>query len=629
MGERNCGVDANARPNLEVAANSAVPSEAALELVDMAATGSTAELMGDGHRLDDSHSLPENKEHEGGRSCGCCSKCNGSVCDLTSRLYQKNKRLLKNVLLFCLNVVFIGYFAWALAYFRTETCYEGSCDMDWCSGVGMLIIIFVIGYTVAIYYPLKRILKKHFRKYFEGEHSPLIPCFTKQWQRRAVRWTVDIVPMVALLIFVFIDTKNDSNRLMSLAGLVVYVVLGFIFSRHPGKIDWHPVLWGLYLQFVFGLITLRWDVGRNIFKCIGDKVTTFLQYSYEGSIFVYGDFLVIEKAVFAFQVLSVIYFFSFMVSIFYHLGVMQWIVLKLGWLLQLSMGTTVCESVNAAASIFLGQSESPLLIKPYIKDLTKSEIHTIMASGFATVAGTVLAAYVSFGVQASHVITASVMSAPAALCYSKLFYPETEESKTSIKNIKVDKGEATGVLDAATQGAMTATNLVLGIIANIIAFVACVAFLDGLISWLGGLVGHPEVTFQFILSKVFIPFTYVMGVEAEQVEYVSKLIGIKTLVNEFVAYQELGEMLDQNLLTPRSEIIATYALCGFSNPSSVGIMIGALSALAPNRRAAITEVAFRALIAGSAVCFMTACIAGILVDENSYYLDSGTNSTIF
>lgn len=205
------------------------------------------------------------------------------------------------------------------------------------------------------------------------------------------------------------------------------------------QIDYRPVVLGVIFQFLLGLFCIRWEVGRNIFTCFGDKVATFLNYSKAGASFVYGEFIVEEEIVFGFAVLSVIYFFSFFISILYYLGAMQWVVMKLGWILQSILGSTVCESVIAAANIFLGMSESPLLIKPYIKDLTLSEIHMIMSSGFATVSGTVLAAYISFGAEPAHLITASVMAAPAAICFAKLIYPETEESKTRSDNIQMEK----------------------------------------------------------------------------------------------------------------------------------------------------------------------------------------------
>lgn len=205
------------------------------------------------------------------------------------------------------------------------------------------------------------------------------------------------------------------------------------------KINWRPVICGAIFQFLLGIFCIRWSVGRAIFECFGDKVAAFLNFSNAGASFVFGDFLVTKENVFAFSALPTIFFFSLCISVLYYLEAMQWVLLKMGWILQSILGTTVCESVNAAANIFLGMSEGPLIIKPYIKLLTESEIHSIMVSGFATVSGTVLAAYISFGAEAQHLITASVMAAPASLFFSKLIFPETEGTKTSSGNIQMEK----------------------------------------------------------------------------------------------------------------------------------------------------------------------------------------------
>jgi pyrimidine nucleoside transport protein len=357
-------------------------------------------------------------------------------------------------------------------------------------------------------------------------------------------------------------------------------------------------------------------------------VETFLSFALDGAEFVYNKFLVRnEGGVFAFAVLSTIYFFSFCISILYYLGAMQWVLQKLGWILQSIMGTTVCESVNAAANIFLGMSESPLLIRPYIAKLTSSEIHAIMTSGFATVSGTVLAAFINYGAEPAHLITASVMAAPASLCYAKLFYPEIEESKTTSDNIQMEKSTDTSVLDAASNGASQAIPLILNIIANLIAFVSFIALLDASIVWLGELVGAKGLNLEEIFRIVFMPLAYMIGIPWKEAGYVSEIIARKVVVNEFVAFEKLGDFKRKNLIEARSSAIATFAICGFANPSSMGIMIGALSALAPNRRNAVTETAFRAFISATFVCFITASIAGLLMTEDIFTDFAGNNNS--
>ncbi|CAH0761781.1 unnamed protein product [Diatraea saccharalis] len=235
-------------------------------------------------------------------------------------------------------------------------------------------------------------------------------------------------------------------------------------------------------------------------------------------------------------------------------------------------------------------NESILLIKPYLQLLTMSELHVVMSSGFATVSGTILAAYIGFGAEPAHLVTASVMSAPAAICYSKLLMPETKRSLTTVDNIQPVVSEDLSALSAATRGATNGTSLILNIIANIIAFVAFIAFMNGVLSYAGGMLGHPELNLEWILGKVFIPLCWAMGVPWEECELVGSLIGLKTVVNEFVAYQRMGEMKKAGLLSPRSELIATYSLCGFTNPGSAGIMIGAIAAIAPNQREILSSV---------------------------------------
>lgn len=280
------------------------------------------------------------------------------------------------------------------------------------------------------------------------------------------------------------------------------------------------------------------------------------------------------KSVVVFKALSTVYFFSFLVSMLFYWGALQWLVVQLGWLLQASLGTTACESLNAAANIFLGQATAPLLVKPYLARLTRSEIHAIMTGGFATIAGTVLAAYISFGVPSAHLVSASVMSAPAALAFAKLFYPETEKSRTKAENIVIEAPQEANVLDAATQGATSAGILVVNITAIVVAFIAFMAFLNSIAAWLGDLVGVQGVSFDFLLGKLFIPLSFLLGVDWADCEKVSRLIGIKTVLNEFIAYRELGQLIAAREISARSQVIATYALCGFANPGSIGQCLG-------------------------------------------------------
>ncbi|XP_052859792.1 solute carrier family 28 member 3-like [Anopheles cruzii] len=507
----------------------------------------------------------------------------------------------------------VTFFGFATKHFvEHESLCSDNCDIQWCSGYGMLVLLVGFIYLSLLYFlVLKPSVGPVVKRGLEPTKAALSKIFHKPL---AIVFSV-VAVLTAFAIFLYFDSHQDINRLMPLAGMVVLLALSFLVSKHPTKVNYRPVVVGLLVQILLGLLCIRWDVGRSIFQCVGVKVDTFLRYSNVGASFVYGDALINQYAVFAFSVLSVIYFFSFFISILYYLGAMQWFVLKLGWVVQCVLGTTVCESIMAAANIFLGISESPLIIRPYLKDLTHSELHSIMSSGFATVSGTVLAAYISFGASPGHLITASVISAPAVLCIAKIVYPEVEESKTSSDNIQFEKSTDTSLVDAACNGANAATPLILGIIANLIAFASFVAFTDGILGWLGMLVGVEMVSLEMLWGYILRPLAYVMGVSWEDSGRIGEIIGVKTVVNEFVAYERLGALIQNGTITQRSATIATYAICGFANPASLGISIGALSAMAPSRRSAITSVSFRAFFTGSVTCFMTACIAGLLITE--------------
>ncbi|GAB0100840.1 Sodium/nucleoside cotransporter [Sergentomyia squamirostris] len=537
---------------------------------------------------------------------------------------HKNKIIIATLVI--LNILVFVYFGFATHFYVEYTCNSyGDCDLGWCHGYGFLIILMVLVYAGLIYF---QVVKRFWgQQIYKNVLRPFENLVHNLFRSNYIRAAAIIVVLAAFVVFLVFETSNDRNRLRGLIGIGVILLFGFIFSKHPSYINLRPVIMGVIMQFLLGLFCIRWDVGRSIFQCMGSKVSTFLNYAGDGAAFVYGDFLVRDQGVFAFVVLTVIFFFSFMISVLYYLGVMQWVVIKLGWILQVCLGTTICESVTAAANIFLGQSESPLLIRPYLKKLTYSEMHSIMTSGFATVSGSVLAAYISFGADPAYLITATVMAAPGSLCYSKLFYPETEKSLTSSDNIVMEKTTDTSILDAATNGAVIAISLVLGIIANLIAFVSFIAFINGILGFFGHLVGATDISLEMIFGKIFLPVAWIIGVPNEDCDRIAQIIGIKTVVNEFVAYKALGEAIQAGGLHPRSIAICTFAICGFANPSSVGIMIGGLGAMAPERRSAITAVALRGFIAGTCVCFITASIAGILMTDDILPSPTAGNAT--
>jgi len=590
---------------------------------------------------DDTDDMFDDKEHAGNIIGDFIER----FWEVTCGLMEKHRALVKNCLLVILCVLYNAYLIGSINY-----AVNRQDRLDYCDDVGFLLIITIVVYISMFYFLVVKPYSTRLTIVKKCYKSLIKPCIVKTEQVFSNPYASIVaygVVLTIFLIFIFADTAEDPRRLVSAFGILVLVGLGFICSKHPGYVVWRHVVWGLGLQFVFGLLILRWEVGKAVFGCLGRKVSTFLAYTDAGSGFVFG-YLVDQqpflthalngtavavaeqvntsgalKFVFMFKVLSIIYFFNFMVSILFYLGAMRWVVVKMGWLLQISVGTTACESMNAAGNIFLGQTEAPLMIKPYLPDMTKSELHAVMTGGFATIAGSVLAAYISFGISASHLLSASVMSAPAALAYAKLFYPETKKSKTTADNLAFPQSEDANVLDAAANGASQSVFLVGNIAGSLIAFLAFVAFLNGLLGWFGGLVGAPYLSFEFLLGWIFYPLAFIMGVPCgvadtsegpvDECQLVGVLVGLKTIVNEFAAYDKLSGF--KSKLSERSVAIATYALCGFSNPASIGVQIAALSYMAPTRRGHISQVAIRSFVAGSAACFLTACIAGTLIKE--------------
>jgi CNT family concentrative nucleoside transporter len=433
------------------------------------------------------------------------------------------------------------------------------------------------------------------------------------------------------------------QKAISLLGLIVFTLIAFLLSVNKRRVDWKLVAWGLILQFVFAFIIIVIPVGRVFFEGANDVFNALIGYTVEGAKFVFGNLVFNNVPVgpggtgfppmepvgqttgwaaaggfFAFNVLPTIIFFSSLMTLLYYMGVMQAVVKGFAWVMMRTMKISGAESLSTAGNIFLGQTEAPLLVKPFIGTMTRSELHCVMVGGFGTVAGGVLAAYVGFLVAyfpdiAGHLISASVMSAPACIAISKIMYPETEEPVTqgSVK-IKMEKVDANAI-DAAARGASEGLSLALNVGAMLIAFIALVALLNGILSGTAGWFGL-DLTIQKILGWLFTPFAWLMGVPAGDTLAIGTLLGEKMAINEFLAYAHLGSMLQEGAgLDPRSVVLATYALCGFANFSSIAIQIGGIGGMAPERRADLSRLGLRAMIAGTLANFMTACVVGILI----------------
>jgi concentrative nucleoside transporter, CNT family len=417
-----------------------------------------------------------------------------------------------------------------------------------------------------------------------------------------------------------------AGLLQPLFGAVVILAIATAFSTNRRAIRWSTVAWGLSLQIVFAIVVLKTDLGQRVFTILGAYITRLLGFAGVGSAFVFGalgDSTVWgrvmtgalgpagaqQASIFAFQVLPTIIFIAALFAILYYFGVMQVIVRLFAVLMHRVMGASGAESLNVAASIFMGQTEAPLTIRPFLPDMTQSELMTVMTSGMAHVSGGVMAAYILFGIEAKHLLTAVIMTAPGTIMMAKMMVPEVEVPKTmgSVR-LEVETTDV-NVIDAAGRGTGEGLQLALNVAAMLISFLALIALLNALLHHLP--VGGMPLSLERIFGWVFAPVAWAMGVPRHDTAVVGNLLGTRMVLNEFVAYSQLGPLKDT--LDPKSFTIATYALCGFANFSSIGIQIGGIGALAPTRRHDLARLGLRAMFAGTLANFMTATIAGFLL----------------
>ncbi len=407
------------------------------------------------------------------------------------------------------------------------------------------------------------------------------------------------------------------ERFTGLLGIVVILAVAYLFSAHRQAIRPRVLLWGLGLQFGFAFLVLKTPVAE-VFRALSGGVNHLLDYAAEGSKFVFSDKLGAPSdmfgTIFAFQVLPIIIFIASLFAILYYLGVMQVLVRAMAVVMQRVMGTSGAESMNVAASIFMGQTEAPLTIRPFLADMTESELFTVMSSGMAHVSGAVMAAYVLIAhVEIRHLLTAVIMTAPATLMLAKMLIPETGQPRTA-GGVKIEvERPGVNIIDAASRGASDGLQLALNVGAMLIAFIGLIALVNGI---LGGIhstrfFGWLPGTLQGILGRVFAPIAWLLGVKWNDCATVGNLLGTRLILNEFVAYVDLGKI--GSTLDPRSFVISTYALCGFANLSSVAIQVGGIGALAPTRKSDLARLGLRAVACGTMANFMSACIAGMLL----------------
>ena len=406
---------------------------------------------------------------------------------------------------------------------------------------------------------------------------------------------------------------------MSLVGMVVLIGLAVLLSKSRKDIRLRTVGGAFALQFAFGAFVLYIPFGKKILISISDAVANVIAYGNEGINFLFGDLTATFNFgfIFALRVLPVIIFFSALISVLYYVGIMKWVINILGGALSKLLGTSRTESLSATANIFVGQTEAPLVIRPFIKTMTKSELFAVMCGGLASVAGSVLAGYASMGVPLEYLIAASFMAAPGGLLFAKLIMPETEKSTAHlIQDDDADEDAPVNIIDAAASGAGSGLKLALNGGAMLLAFVGLIALVNGIFGGIGGWFGMPELTLELILGYVFSPLAFLIGVPWHEATTVGSFIGQKLVVNEFVAYLDFMPYLAEDsvlVLSEKSKAIVAFALCGFANLSSIAILLGGLGGIAPSRRAEIAKFGLLAVAAGTLSNLMSATIAGLFL----------------
>ena len=398
-------------------------------------------------------------------------------------------------------------------------------------------------------------------------------------------------------------------------GVIVLLGIAYLLSNNRRMVDANIIIWGLGLQISFAFIILKTPLGEYIFTYLNNIIVKLISFADAGSDFLFTSFIPevgyhVALINFAFRALPVIIFFSSLIAVTYYFGIIQFIIKKIAFIMEKTMKTSGAETLSVSANIFVGQTEAPILIRPFISSMTKSELMAIMVGGFATVAGSVMALYVSWLNNvpniAGHLLAASVMSAPAALMIAKVIYPETERPKT-VNSDNIDlKSKDTNAMDAIGRGATDGMKLAANVAAMLIAFISIVAMINFIL-------GYANTSLQEILGMIFKPIAWSMGVPWEEANIVGTLMGEKIVLTELIAFGDLTNYIKNDLLSERSAIIASYALCGFANVGSIGIQLGGIGAMAPERRGDLSNLVFKAMIGGALASWLTASIAGILI----------------
>lgn len=399
--------------------------------------------------------------------------------------------------------------------------------------------------------------------------------------------------------------------LNSIIGIIFIFIVAFLLSNNKKKINWRTIIIGFLIQLCFAVIVLKSAVGKKALQKVATMATSIIGYANEGINFLFGAAIPTNGGmVFAFQVLTVIIFISSLVSVLYYFGIMQFIVKIIGGALARLLGTSKLETLSAAANIFLSQTESPLLIKPYINKLSTSELFTVMVGGVASVSGSVLVGYSLMGIPLEYLISASFMAAPAGLIMAKMIFPESD-AKALEDKIELGKDDSVNVVDAAAKGASEGLGLALNIGAMLLAFISLIALVNGIIGFIGGLIGIDGLSLEMIFGYIFSPVVAIIGVPWNEALTAGALLGQKIILNEFVAFSKLGPIIGD--LSQKTAAIMTFSLCGFANISSIAILIGGIGGMAPKRKHEVAKLGLKAVVAGTLANLLSATIAGLLI----------------
>lgn len=510
---------------------------------------------------------------------------------------------------------------------------------DWCHGIKFLLVSVLALHLFAGDVLLKAAGLWEFVERFKERLAASFYAMRLP-ERCTMFWAKGVffgVSYSALVGFIAYDSAPKLDGLLSFGGLLLFTCMSCLFSKSPRHIPWDCVLSGVLLQYLLALVLLRSEMGRRMMQCLSSHARNLMTFSNFGARFVFG-YLVDGKIagvdqkqpiIYVFTMLPSVVVFGFLINLMFYYKVAQWIIVRVGCIVYHIIGTTACESVAAIVNIFLGMCEATLMIRPYVSRMTNSELHCTMTVGFATISSGVFNAFAELEVDPLHIMASSILSATAGLVAAKLWYPETEVSVTHYAVIDTFKSPESSALEAAAVGITSVVTLLPIIAANLVVCISFISFSDDVMQHLGDLVGFHSFNIRELVAVAFFPGALAMGIDKSEIRRLARLLSKKTVENEFLGFVSFHKQSANSALSERTRIVATYALCGFSNLSSFGVQLGALGAVAPSRIGDLTDVAFRALVAGFVACFCTACIVGSIITSRMNPAVAKFNATEF